>query len=108
MPPSSAPSRPAIGSDWGGAAPVARRLSVTFVSGQAAASPAVAKRLADGGRELVAVEGTRGLTRTAFVRNRATVPIEIDPLDGRVTLAGRPLEVEPVDELPLNRRYWLR
>jgi urease subunit alpha len=96
------------GADWGGAPGAARRLSVTFVSARAAATPAVAQRLAAGGRELVAVHGTRGVTRSALARNRATAPIEIDPREGRVTLAGRPLEVPPVDELPLNRRYWLR
>jgi urease alpha subunit len=42
------------------------------------------------------------------VHNRATAPIEIDPGDGRVTLAGRPLASEPVTEVALNRRYWLR
>jgi urease subunit alpha len=94
--------------DWGGSPAVARRLSVTFVSSRAAETAAVARRLAAGGRELVAVKGTRGIARAAFVHNRATAPIEIDPSDGRVTLAGRPLEVEPVAELPLNRRYWLR
>ena len=50
----------------------------------------------------------RGLTRSSLLRNRATAPIEIDPTDGRVSLAGRPLKVEPASELPLNRRYWLR
>ena len=94
--------------DWGGAPDAARRLSVTFVSSRAAGDRAVADRLAAGGRELVAVEGTRGISRSAFVRNRATAPIEVDPADGRVTLAGRPLEVEPVAELPLSRRYFLR
>ncbi len=43
-----------------------------------------------------AVRGTRGLTRSDLARNRATAPIEIDPSDGRVTLAGRRLAVEPV------------
>jgi len=43
-----------------------------------------------------------------LARNRATAPIEVDPTDGHVTLAGRPLEVGPVTDLPLNRRYWLR
>ncbi|HEY6012360.1 MAG TPA: urease subunit alpha, partial [Candidatus Limnocylindrales bacterium] len=94
--------------DWGGAGPVARRLSVTFVSGRAAGRPEIAARLAAGGRDLIAVEGTRRLTRDALARNRATAPVEVDPGDGRVTLAGRPLEVEPVADLPLNRRYWLR
>ena len=57
---------------------------------------------------MIPVSGTRGLTRADLARNRATVPIEIDPREGRVTLAGRPLAVEPVTELPLNRRYFLR
>ncbi len=56
----------------------------------------------------MAVSGTRGLTRDSLARNRATASIEIDPADGRVTLAGRPLAVEPVTDLPLNRRYFLR
>jgi urease alpha subunit len=40
--------------------------------------------------------------------NRVAVPVEIDPSDGRVTLDGRELAVEPATDLPLNRRYWLR
>ena len=94
--------------DWGGLGRAAARLSVTFVSAHAAANPVVVKRLSATGRELVPVKRTRGITRADFLRNRTTAPFEIDPLDGRVTLAGRPLEVEPVNELPLNRRYWLR
>ena len=94
--------------DWGGSGRAAARLSTTFVSERAVASSTTAMRLAAPGRNLVAVKGARGITRAAFLRNRATAAIEIDPTDGRVTLAGRPLEVEPVDELPLNRRYWLR
>ncbi len=94
--------------DWGGRGRAAASLSMTFVSERAASNRAVAARLAAAGRTLVAVRGTRGLTRGDFARNRATAPIEIDPRDGRVTLAGRPLEVEPVSDLPMNRRYWLR
>jgi urease subunit alpha len=96
------------GADWGGSGRAAASLSVTFVSARAAASPVVTRRLSAAGRELVAVKGTRGITRADFSRNRAVAPIEIEPVEGRVTLAGRPLEVEPVGELPLNRRYWLR
>ena len=40
--------------------------------------------------------------------NRATAPIEVDPVDGRVSLAGRPLATEPLTEVPLSRRYLLR
>jgi urease subunit alpha len=94
--------------DWGGAGPAAARLSITFMSPSAASQPAVRARLGAGGREIQAVRHTRGLTRTDLAHNRATVPIDIDPGDGSVTLAGRPLVAEPVSELALNRRYWLR
>ncbi len=94
--------------DWGGSGRAAASLSVTFVSGRGAADSGLRGRLEASGRTVLAVAATRGLTRDSLARNRATAPIEVDPGDGRVTLAGRPLEVEPVDDLPLNRRYWLR
>ena len=34
--------------------------------------------------------------------------IDIDPTDGWVTLDDHPLAIQPVDELPLSRRYFLR
>jgi urease alpha subunit len=40
--------------------------------------------------------------------NRAVAAIEVDVGDGRVTLDGQPLAVEPVGEVPLSRRYFLR
>ena len=92
--------------DWGAAASVAPRVAVTFVSGvvdRAALGVRLGTR-----RALVPVRGCRGLTRASLARNRATAPIEIDPIDGRVTLNGRPLAIEPVTDLPLNRRYFLR
>jgi len=91
--------------DWGGAAGLAPRLGVTFASAAAADQM---RRRSIAGREVVPIGRTRGLTRADLWRNRATAPIEIDPTDGRVTLDGRSLAVEPVDELPLNRRYFLR
>ena len=94
--------------DWGGSGRAAASLSATFVSGRGAADGSLRVRLEATGRTVLAVEGSRGLTRDSLTRNRATAPIEIDPTDGRVTLAGRPLEVEPVADLPLNRRYFLR
>jgi urease alpha subunit len=57
---------------------------------------------------VVAIGRTRGLTRDDLALNRATTPIEIDPVDGFVSLAGRHLAVEPVGEVPLSRRYLLR
>jgi urease alpha subunit len=56
----------------------------------------------------VAIGGCRGLTRDRLLLNRATAPIEVDPGDGRVTLAGRALAAEPVTSVPLSRRYFLR
>jgi urease subunit alpha len=91
--------------DWGASSGVAPRLGVTFASGGAADA---LRRQSVGGREVIAIGGTRGLTRSDLWLNRATAPIEIDPTDGRVTLDGRPLAIDPVDELPLSRRYFLR
>ncbi len=100
----SEPTR--YGADWGAEANVAPSLAVTFVSG-GVDRRALAARLGSR-RSLIPVTGCRGLTRASLVRNRATVPIEIDPSDGRVTLDGRPLAIEPVTDLPLNRRYFFR
>jgi urease subunit alpha len=92
--------------DFGGLAAIAPSLGVTFVSG-AAPRDRLATRLGTA-RRLVPVRGCRGLTHQSLARNRATAPIDIDPFDGKVTLAGRPLEVEPATEVPLSRRYLLR
>jgi urease subunit alpha len=92
--------------DWGAETNVAPRVAVTFVSG-AVDRAALAGRLGTR-RVLVPVHGCRGLTRASLARNRAVTPIEIDPADGRVTLDGRQLAIEPATDLPLNRRYFLR
>jgi urease subunit alpha len=60
------------------------------------------------GRRLLAVRGTRGLTRSSLARNRDVAPVEVDVRDGSVSLDGRPLVVDPVREVPLSRRYLLR
>ncbi|HLO34992.1 MAG TPA: hypothetical protein VK194_02880, partial [Candidatus Deferrimicrobium sp.] len=91
--------------DWGGGSGLASCLGVTFAP--TAASAAMSGR-SIGGRVVLPIGRTRGLTRADLWLNRATAPIEIDPADGRVTLDGRPLAIEPVDELPLSRRYFLR
>jgi urease subunit alpha len=93
------------GRDWGAASVVASRLGVTFAPPSAAAALG---RTSPGGRDIVAIGRTRGLTRADLWSNRATAPIEVDRGDGRVTLDGRVLAIEPTDELPLNRRYFLR
>ena len=90
--------------DWGGRPRAAASLAATFVSGAATGSPELRRH----GRALIPVRGTRGLTRRDLARNRAVAPIEVDPLDGRVTLDGWPLAIDPVTEVPLSRRYLLR
>ena len=84
-------------------------VSITFVSERGAADRDLASRLRSTGRMVEPIRGARGLTRADLARNRATAPIEIDPSDGRVHLAGRALAVDPVSgDLPLHRRYLLR
>ncbi|HET9344085.1 MAG TPA: urease subunit alpha [Candidatus Limnocylindrales bacterium] len=91
--------------DWGGMPRAARRLGVTFAAPGAADA---LHRRSSGSRRIVEIGRTRGLSRDDLVLNRATAPIEIDPLDGRVTLAGRSLAVDPISVLPMGRRYFLR
>jgi urease subunit alpha len=91
--------------DWGGSAALAARLGVTIAP---AASADALRRRSVGGREVVPLGRTRGLTRDDLWWNRATAAIEVDPTDGRVTLDGVPLAMDPVAEVPLSRRYFLR
>jgi urease subunit alpha len=91
--------------DWGGTGAAAVRVGVTF----AAAGAADRLRLrVTKGREVAEIGRTRGLTRVDLVLNRATAQIDIDPADGRVSLAGRLLATEPATDVPLSRRYFLR
>lgn len=90
--------------DWGARPRAAGSLSATFVSSAATGSPEL-RRL---GREVIAVRGTRGLTRESLARNRATVAVDVDVMDGSVTLDGKQLAIPPVTDVPLSRRYLLR
>jgi urease subunit alpha len=99
----SEPTR--YGPDWGAMGDAPPHLSTTFLS-QAALEADVAGQLGTR-RRLVAVRGTRGLSRSDLVANTVAPPIEVSPVDGSVTLLGRPLACEPVDEVPLSRRYLL-
>jgi urease subunit alpha len=91
--------------DWGGSGEAAARLGVTFASTAAASG---LRRRTRTGREIVEIGRTRGLSRADLWLNRAAPQIEIDPTDGWVTLDDRRLAIDPVDELPLSRRYFLR
>ena len=92
--------------EWAGLAHGSPSVSVLFVSG--AADEAAIRRRVDTGRTIVAVHDCRGLTRASLARNRVTAPVEVDPVDGTVTLAGRLLAAEPLTEVPLSRRYFVR
>ncbi len=91
--------------DWGGLASAAPSISLTFVSDAVGSDLAARLRTR---RTLVAVRNVRGLTRASLARNRATAAVEVDPVDGWVTLDDRVLAVDPVSEVPLSRRYLLR
>jgi urease subunit alpha len=79
--------------------------SVTFVS-QAALDSGV---LADLGlrKRLVAVRGTRTVTKRDLLWNDALPKIEVDPETYTVKADGRELRCAPVSVLPLAQRYFL-
>jgi urease subunit alpha len=93
------------GADWGavGVAPAA--VSTTFVS--AASLDAGIAGVLGTRRRLVAVRGTRSIRRSDLARNRTVPAVEVSPVDGTVTLDGIVLRTDPVDEVPLSRRYLL-
>jgi urease subunit alpha len=91
---------------WGGRGLAPAAVSVTFVSGFVDLD-AVAHRLGSR-RTFLGVRRTRNLTRANLLLNRETAAVEVDPADGTVNLDGRVLSVEPVAEVPLSRRYFLR
>ncbi len=93
------------GAHWGGYGRSPARLSVTFVS-QAAMDAGLGASLG-GERRLVAVSGTRSITRESLVAGRACPPITIDAANGTVRLDGRDLAAAPVAQVPLSRRYLL-
>jgi len=95
----------AYAAQWGATGRAGSALGVTFVS-QLAAGGALARRL-ETRRRLIAVRGSRGLTRADLVANRTVLPIEVSPADGTVQLSGRHLGADPVATVPLNRSYLL-
>jgi urease subunit alpha len=90
---------------WGAMGNAAAPISTTFVS-RAALEERIADRIGTR-RRFVAVEGTRGVRRASLVANRTVPRIEVDATDGTVSLNGDVLACDPVDEVPLSRRYLL-
>ncbi|MEA2551515.1 MAG: urease subunit alpha [Actinomycetota bacterium] len=99
---SAEPTR--YGPDWGAAGDTPRALGTTFVS-RASIDAGIVGALGTA-RRVMAVAGTRGLTRADLVANTAVPAIEVDPSDGTVRLGGRVLAADAVAEVPLNRRYF--
>jgi urease subunit alpha len=79
--------------------------SVTFVSG-AALEQAVGQHL-NLRKRLVAVRGTRRLTKKDLRLNDATPRIEVDPETYQVRADGELLTCEPASVLPMAQRYFL-
>jgi urease subunit alpha len=93
------------GSHWAGQGTAAPALSTTFVS--ASADAAGIRQQLGSRRRFLAVRGTRQISREALLANTALAPVQVDPVDGTVSLGGRILRTEPVSEVPLSRRYLL-
>jgi urease subunit alpha len=79
--------------------------SVTFVS-DAALDAGIGGALGLE-KSLIAVEGTRKITKKDMVLNGATPTIEVDPETYEVRADGELLTCEPARELPMAQRYFL-
>ena len=65
-------------------------------------------RITRSGKELVAVENTRGgIGKSAMIHNDATPVLEIDPETYEVRADGELLTCEPAEVLPMAQRYFL-
>jgi urease subunit alpha len=79
--------------------------SVTFVS-KAALDDSIDRGLGLA-KTLIAVQGTRALTKMDMVLNGATPVIEVDPETYQVRADGELLTCEPARELAMAQRYFL-
>ncbi|HEY5799846.1 MAG TPA: urease subunit alpha, partial [Burkholderiaceae bacterium] len=92
--------RPMFGA-YGGAL----RKSYTFVS-QAALDAGIGRQLSLS-KPLLAVRGTRGLSKADMLLNDYTPQMQVDPETYQVRADGLLLTCEPARELPLAQRYFL-
>jgi urease subunit alpha len=93
------------GAHWGAVGIAPSSLSLTFVS-QAALDDGVAPKIGSR-RRFVAVRGTRSIRRADLTAGRACPQVDVDTVDGTVSLDGRILAAPPVSSVPLSRRYLL-
>ncbi|WP_438751061.1 urease subunit alpha [Pararhizobium sp. O133] len=78
---------------------------VTFVS-QAALDDGIGEKLKLS-KQLVAVKGTRTVTKKDMVHNNRTPKLEVDPQNYNVLVDGELITCEPADALPMSQRYFL-
>jgi urease subunit alpha len=72
------------------------------------ASAAGAERVRERWPGLVGVvRGVRSVRKADMVRNSATPSVRVDPVARHVLVDGKPVELQPARELPLNRAYSL-
>lgn len=90
---------------WGGNGLAAASLSANFVSA-AAAEGDFSRRLRTR-RRAIPVTGTRRVSKQQMLYNQTNPQIDIDPRSAEITINGQPLPPLPLEDLPLNRRYFL-
>ncbi len=91
---------------WGAFGNAARDLGVIFTT-QSAIDADVAGRW-DLSRRLVPTRNTRALTKRDMLHNDALPSVSVDPETYSVTVDGEPCTCDPVDRVPLGRRYILK
>jgi urease subunit alpha len=92
-----------LGPQFGSFGATAADISVAFVAGAAAdeGNDHMTTR-----RRRVAVRDTRGIGPADLVLNNRLGAVDVNPA-GEVTLDGEPVYVDPADEVPLSRLYFL-
>lgn len=83
----------------------AAELSVTFVSQAFMIQPQSTRPRTR--RRLLAVRGTRSIGPAEMVHNSAAPQVDVDPSGQTVRVNGRPVEIPPAEQVPLNQLYVL-
>jgi len=91
---------------FGGLGAAPRALSAQFVA-SSVLSDALLRAALPAGVRYLPVEGARGLTRAAMVRNTLVPHVDVPPGDAPVTVDGNPVSVHEAESLPLTRLHSL-
>jgi len=90
---------------WGGIGQAAAAASAFFVS-EAADKDGI-KGLLKSHRKILPVRNVRRVTKADMVRNTLCPRVSVDPKTGQVAIDGQPVHLEPVNEVAMNRLYFL-